>query len=831
MKSPDLSPASRERATDFREESRGRLGLRPARRARWCPPFVLGLNTQIAQLLILREAMILSSGSETALGLCLGAWALLNGVGALGGWAISRSGVRLERFFLPLLVILPLLMAGSVHLARLSRSFIDLPAAEHLPVTLFVALAFLVVGPVTLVDGFLFVGGLHYLFARRRSARDASFMYGVESLGSLAGGMVFSFVLVDLLDPFSIAGLLLCVNAIGLLQVVGVRDRSRATIAGIILSLAAGTAALFLGPGLNADSERARWRVLQPDMELLATRDSRYQNLAVLAYGEEPTLFSNGSVLFGLRPRLEGDHWDWNRSVFPHFAMLQHSAPRKVLLLGGVSKGYAADILLHGPDHVDLVESDRELLALTEPYLSDGEKRALKSESVEVHLLDGRHFVIMAAEASYDVILLDMPDPSNASTNRYYTEEFFASCRRALAPGGVLVFSLSNQTGVIGKEMMERNGSILKAVNRVFADYLITPGETSFVAASSTAGSLNASADALLARYESRSIDTPRFSPYIFFTWFDENDVDWVSETYSTELAKGRIEPKTDNRPVAYLKDYLLWRRITESGRSSNGDSPNGDSPHGDSPHGDSPHGGRKLEEWLSGTGRSAPPLVLLPALFPGAGVVFFALYLLSRRGSAVGRRSSRALHYTTAAAVGFNGIVLELAVLLFYQGVAGHLYSRMGIIIASYMAGLVAGSLFPGERRFVGAPFVFSCVCTFAGIAGVFGLIALSTNGAAFLGGELTGLAGFGFVTALLGASGGLAFRGTAVALERSGRSPGGIIYALDILGTCLGGVLAGSVLAPFIGISGAMILAGGMNVILPLLSFSALCLKDKEG
>ena len=86
MKSPDLSPASRERATDFREESRGRLGLRPARRARWCPPFVLGLNTQIAQLLILREAMILSSGSETALGLCLGAWALLNGVGALGGW-------------------------------------------------------------------------------------------------------------------------------------------------------------------------------------------------------------------------------------------------------------------------------------------------------------------------------------------------------------------------------------------------------------------------------------------------------------------------------------------------------------------------------------------------------------------------------------------------------------------------------------------------------------------------------------------------------------------------------------------------------------------------
>lgn len=813
MKSPELSAASRSAIDPGADALGGPAAVTPGR-ARWLLPFVLGLNTQIAQLLILREAMILSSGSETALGLCLGAWALVNGLGALAGWTASRGGLNVGRLFVPLLTMLPLLMAGSIHLARLSRSLVDVPVAEHLPVTTFFVLALLVVGPVTLVDGFLFVSGVRFLFDGRCGARGAAFMYGVESLGSLAGGVFFSFFLVFVFDPMSIAGLLICVNGLGIFRAGGGGTRRPRVLVLKAVFVVAGAATVFFGPEVNTLSEQARWRVLQPHMELSATRDSRYQNLAVLSYDGEPTLFANGSVLFALRSPSDGGRSDWNRAVFPHFAMLQHAAPRRVLLVGGVSKGYATDILLHEPERVDLVEFDGELLDLTEPYLSDEETLTFDDDRIETHVIDGRHFVITAPAASYDLILLDLPDPSNASTNRYYTEEFFASCRRALRPEGALVFSLSNQPNLIGKEMMERNGSVFEALNRVFDEFLITPGELSFVAAATTPGSLSASADELLRRYESRNIDTPRFSAYIFFTWFDENDVDWVNRVYRQELEKGRIRPNTDNRPVAYVKDYLLWRRITGSGRSSDRSS------------------GRPgvVEGWLSGTGESVPILAFLPALFPMAGVFFLAIFLVGGRSRPIRIGAPRALHFTTAAAIGFNGIVLEVAILLFYQGVAGHLYSRMGIIIASYMAGLVAGSLFPGERRFPGALFVFSCICTFAGVGGVFALMSLSTKGALLWGGQSAALLGFGLVTALLGASGGLAFRGAAMALESGGRSPGGLIYTLDILGTCLGGVLAGSVLVPFVGISGVALLAGGMNVILPMLSFSVIFVNKNE-
>jgi len=786
------------------------------------PPFLLGLNAQVAQLLVLREALILSSGSETALGVCLGAWALFNGLGALAANALARSGFAVGRLFTILLALMPLLLAGSLHLARVARSFTDVPTAEHLPITTFLILVCLAVGPVTLLDGFLFVSGLDFLFGKSRSGKGAAFMYGVESSGSLAGGVVFSFVLVFLLDPFATAGLLLLVNALLLPPGAGgegaLRAGSRASRAVRGLMVCAGAAALVFGPHLNGLSEGARWKVLQPRMELLETRESAYQNLALLRYRDETTVFGNGGVLFALRPRPSEESGEWDRAVFSNFAMLQHESPQNVLLIGGGCKGVLADILLHGPEHVDWVESDPALVDLVENRLVEEERAALRDPKVHHHLTDGRFFINSAKQDFYDLVICDLPDPSNASANRFYTLEFFEECELILRPGGVIVFNLSCQPNFIGREMMERNGSIVRALAEVFDNILLTPGEASFLAASDAAP-LTASADALRERYDSRGIATPRFSPLLFYTWFEDDDVAWINRMFRERLDEGTLPVNRDDRPVAYFKDYLLWRRITESG-------------------GEETRLGF-LERWLSGAGEREPPVLWVPLGFPAAGLILLLAFLAGRRGGRLQEKAARALLFVTAAAVGFNGIVLEMVLLLAYQGVAGHLYSRMGMIIAAYMAGLTLGSLLPSERRFYGGPFLFSCLCTFAGAAAA--LICMHVIGMTGPGSRMplfgvssneTGaLIAFAAVTLVLGVSGGQAFRGAAVGLERGGASPGGVIYALDILGTCLGGLLAGSVLVPFLGLTGTLLLAGGINVMLPLFCLCALSLVRRDG
>lgn len=771
--------------------------------ARTVPPFLLGLNSQIGQLLILREVLILSSGSETALGFCFGAWALLNGAGALFGWILHRIGVPVGSFFRPLLALLPLLAACSIHLARISRTLTEVDQGQDLPFSVYFCLVVLVVAPITAVDGFLFVSGLRYLFGRS-DGRGSAFVYGVESLGSLVGGMVFSFVLVFLLDPFSIAGLLAVANALFLFNRSGT-GRSppfRAALLARIALLGLGAAGLFCGPSLNRISEIERWKVLQPAMELRESVESPYQNLALLTLDGMPAVFASGKILLSsLRVDSSGEPED---RIFPHFAMLQHPSPRNVLLVGGGPQGLITDILAHDPSRIDWIEYDRELLDLTGSVVVEEDRAAWDESRVARHLTDGRFFIQSAPPRSFDLILLDVPDPSNANANRYYTAEFFEACGRALRRGGILAFRVSCQPNFIGQEMLERNGSILRALSGSFSHYLVTPGEVSFVVASGEESTICASFEELLKRYEERGVQAENFNPYLFYGCTEEFGVEWVNNRFREAIGQGGIRINTDDCPVAYFKDYLLWLRIVDSGEASTWP--------------------RLAGAWLTGKGEGTPAALWFPAAFPLLGLFLLAGAVLSGRKKRLAGFCSRTQFFLTAAAVGFGGIVLEMGLLLSFQNAVGYLYSRMGLIIAAYMAGLTLGSLLPLERRSRKGCFAVSCLFTLAGVSAALGLPVAADH----VGGECLLLGAFAVVTVLLGCAGGLAFRGVALALEREGRSPGGIIYAVDIFGTCLGGLLAGSVLIPIAGLSATFIAAGGISLLMPLIS---LFLQDRRG
>ncbi len=764
-------------------------------------PFLLGLTTQIGQLLILREVLILSSGSETALAFCFAAWALLNGAGALLGAAGGRIGLPVGACFRPLLAILPFLLAGSIHLARVARSFVDVGQGQDLPFSLYLILLVLVVAPVSAVDGFLFVSGLRFLFGRS-GGRGSAFVYGVESLGSLAGGLLFSFVLVFLLDPFSICGLLALLSGLFLFCSPGDGSSppSRLRRPFRILLLATGLAGLFSGAVLNSLSETERWKVLQPAMELKETKESPYQHLALLELDGMPAVFANGKILFSsLRVDRDGEPGD---RIFPHFAMLQHRLPERVLCVGGGPRGLLTDLLAHDPERVDWVEYDRELLALTAPAVVREDRDAWDHGRVRRHLTDGRFFIRNAPPRTYDLILLDVPDPSNANANRFYTAEFFGSCKRVLRSGGVLAFQISSQPNFIGEEMLQRNGSILRALSESFPCRLVTPGETAIVVASGKESTITASFEELVKRYEERGVRAEPFSPYLFYGCTEEFALEQVRSRFQEAIEKGGVEVNRDDFPVAYFKDHLLWLRMIGSGET--------------------PKGWRFAGEWLTGSrGRKAAAL-WIPAAFPLLGILLFIAVFVSRRRTRTAACMIRAHFFLTAAAVGFGGITLEIGLLLSFQNVVGYLYSQMGLVIAAYMAGLTLGSLLPLERQWRKAPFALSCLLTALGVPAALGLPRFADC----IGAESFVLLTFAAVTVLLGAAGGLAFRGTALALERDGKSPGGVIYAVDILGTALGGLLAGSFLIPMAGLSSTFLVAGGITFLLPLISLAFLSL-----
>ncbi len=761
---------------------------------------LLGFNAQVIQLILFRETLLLSSGSEVSLGLSIAAWALFNGAGSFAGWVALKRGFRPGRLFTGLLYLLPLVLAVSVHGARIARGFTTVPGGEELRLFLFCGLASAVLAPVTFLDGFLYVSALDGIFGRRKSGQKASMAYGVESAGALAGGLVFTFLLVLFMDPFTIAGLLLVINALFLRTPLKARlfgeGRQRRAVRPAAFLL--GVAALVFGPELNGISEARRWRILQPEMDLMENRESRHQYLAVLRYQEDYSVFGNGHLIHTLRSRRSAESGDWNRAVPPNFAALQHPGPKRIVLLGGGSKGYLTDLLEYGPQKLDWVEYDRELVGLVKRYMLPEEREAFGSGRVRFHVTDGRYFIKRLPRASVDLILVDVPDPANAALNRYYTLEFFRECRAALDRGGVLVIGLSCQPNFLGKAMLRRNGAVYAALRETFPYLLVTPGTFSFLAAAKEEGRLSADAAELVKRYQARGIQSDRFSPYLFYTWFQEDDVQWINRVvFAPALASGSLEVNCDDRPVAYFADTKLFTRIT----------------------GTPGEGGfvERAEAFFTGTGEGFlnRSTRWLPLLFPLMGLVLFAMgwRVRGRKGP---ERPRRFLLLVTAATVGFSGITVEMGALMAFQSVSGHLYSRMGFIIAAYMAGLAIGALGPGVGGRPRSAFIAAAVAMAVGTGGCVGLFGLAGG---FPGGEAMALLLFGLITLVLGTAGGFSFRAIALALESPDGTAGGLIYTLDILGPCVGGWPAGALLVPLQGIRATLLLAGAIAVFMCLL------------
>jgi spermidine synthase len=128
--------------------------------------------------------------------------------------------------------------------------------------------------------------------------------------------------------------------------------------------------------------------------------------------------------------------------LFAWWPLALHPDPRSALLISyGV--GSTAKALVDTPwlDSIDVVDTSREVLALSDLLYPDPAEHPLKDPRVKVHVEDGRHFLRMT-EQRYDLITGEPPPPKNAGVVDLYTREHFGLLRERLNDGGVVTWWL-----------------------------------------------------------------------------------------------------------------------------------------------------------------------------------------------------------------------------------------------------------------------------------------------------------------------------------------------------------------------------------------------------
>ncbi|WP_310737737.1 polyamine aminopropyltransferase [Ideonella paludis] len=162
---------------------------------------------------------------------------------------------------------------------------------------------------------------------------------------------------------------------------------------------------------------------------------SPYQKIVLTQGHSGVRLFLNGNLQFHSR-----DEYRYHEALV-HPAMAAHGAPRRVLVLGG-GDGMAVREVLRYPsvEQVTLVELDPHMTQLfaSEPLLTALNGQALRSPKLRIINQDAFAWLEGNSE-TFDVIVVDFPDPTNFALGKLYTTSFYALLDQHLAASGYAV--------------------------------------------------------------------------------------------------------------------------------------------------------------------------------------------------------------------------------------------------------------------------------------------------------------------------------------------------------------------------------------------------------
>jgi len=433
----------------------------------------VGCYATIAQVLIIREFLVVFFGSELCIGIVLGTW--LFGVAsgaAIGGRVAGRFKNHLSPFII-VLVLMCLILPLELVLIRVLRLILNVPAGQYIPMLSLLFSSIGIITPFSFTIGLIFPIGCKVIRGfTRDSAADIGFVYILESIGSLIGGLLFTFVLITRFPPLTIALILNCILFLNVFLMLQFFDRgfskkgksSAFFVRGKSLtcfSLFFVTCILLVSGVVNRVDNyfiNVRWSSSNPDIRLLESIDSRYENIVVGVRGDQYSVFGNGQYNFAFPDEYEN-------AQIAHLVMTQHPDPKRVLLIGGGMGGLIREVLKHPIEKLDYVELDPALTESIKKYLPPEEKEALSDKRVKIFHADGRYYVKRAkAEKKYDLIFVNIPDPSTAFLNRFYTVQFFQEGSEILADKGVFAIEISSAVNYMGEEVGNYTGSIYQTL-------------------------------------------------------------------------------------------------------------------------------------------------------------------------------------------------------------------------------------------------------------------------------------------------------------------------------------------------------------------------------
>lgn len=169
--------------------------------------------------------------------------------------------------------------------------------------------------------------------------------------------------------------------------------------------------------------------------DIILSETTAYQQITITKFRDRVRLFLNHSIQFDSL-----DEYRYHEMlVHPAVGLAPHA--KSVLILGGGDGMAVREVLRHqNVTSVTLVDLDERVTTLFRDHseLAVLNDFALRDDKLTIVNQDAWQFALQS-NATYDVIILDLPDPKTTALSKLYSKEFYAALVERLSANGILV--------------------------------------------------------------------------------------------------------------------------------------------------------------------------------------------------------------------------------------------------------------------------------------------------------------------------------------------------------------------------------------------------------
>jgi len=413
-----------------------------------------GVSSIAVQLVTVREFLSQFHGNEITISLVLFSWLLLTGLGSLMAKALRWPSVTAFTLLSGLLAFWPLPQLLLIRHFRESV-FVHGASPGFNPMAVYILAT---IAPYCLLLGFILPYALRVLNERWESFTSGG-LYVTDSIGDIAGGILFSFVLVYACTPFVTVAITSGLLILAVLVLFLVFRRF------VLFFLTLAFTGLFCLFSLNSHFEKV---TLSPQYgEIVRYVESPYGRIVISKEGPQHTFWESGTPFYS-----DADIVNSEEKI--HYALSQLEEVGSVLLVSGGLGETLLEVSKYAPGSVDYVELDPNLTRVAQEL-----GLIAQSPSLAIINDDGRHYIKVASK-KYDAIVVDLPEPDTFQLNRFFTSEFFSLAKNVLQKEGILSFSLDYSPNYLSDIQRDKLSVLYNTAKQHFRNVLILPGEKAY---------------------------------------------------------------------------------------------------------------------------------------------------------------------------------------------------------------------------------------------------------------------------------------------------------------------------------------------------------------